>query len=251
MITVRELIYMVIDELKVLSDDSYYTEDHIKFLLSQFRAYILRRKYNRFKGAIPQVNGQYLCIDLYQNNLLEYDICDDSTYLMSVLKVPHTLYFTTPLIYPIDPLRSEITYVNLNRLKYVGNNKYLKNIIYCAHSPEGYLLFKSNNPQHIHLSKVRMFGIFEDFNSVAKLSCDEEGNICNELDAPFPLEPSLIPFLIELTVKELRAPTYSPEDKENNASDNLSNLTKPSMERNNFKSELNNPTAEDRAEMEE
>ena len=34
MSTYRELTYMVLDQLKLASDDSYYTEDHVKFLLS-------------------------------------------------------------------------------------------------------------------------------------------------------------------------------------------------------------------------
>jgi hypothetical protein len=35
----------------------------------------------------------------------------------------------------------------------------------------------------------------------------------------------LVPPLIELVVKELRGPEYSPEDKGNNAEDDLSNVS--------------------------
>ena len=248
MITLRQIIYMILDELKISSDDSVFTEDHIKFLVSQFRAYILRRKYARHKGTVPESNGQYICIDLMLDTELKRDVCGTSTYLQSVQKVPYTLFFTTPLIYPTDFMKGEITYVGKTRMKYVGENKYMQNIIYAAHSPEGKLIFKSANSQHKYLQKVRMFGVFEDFNSVSHLSCDDSGNICNEMDIIFPLEPSLIPFLIELTVKELRAPNYSPEDKSNNASDDLSDIASIQAQRNNFKSELNNPTAEDRQE---
>jgi hypothetical protein len=45
------------------------------------------------------------------------------------------------------------------------------------------------------------------------------------LDAYFPIESALIPPLIELVVKELRGPEYSPEDKENNADDDLSDVS--------------------------
>ena len=33
--TLREMVYMVIDQLKNLSDDSYYTEEHIIYLLNK------------------------------------------------------------------------------------------------------------------------------------------------------------------------------------------------------------------------
>jgi hypothetical protein len=35
---VKELVYMVLDEVKLLSDDAYYTEEHIVFLLGKYRA---------------------------------------------------------------------------------------------------------------------------------------------------------------------------------------------------------------------
>ena len=37
-------------------------------------------------------------------------------------------------------------------------------------------------------------------------------------------KPSLIPPLIELVVKELRSSEFMPEDKENNAADDMSDL---------------------------
>jgi hypothetical protein len=42
MTTYRELVYMVLDELKAKSDDFYYTEDHIIFLLDKYRAFLLK-----------------------------------------------------------------------------------------------------------------------------------------------------------------------------------------------------------------
>lgn len=39
--TYRELIYMCLDQLKVASDDAYFTTDHILFLLSKVRAALL------------------------------------------------------------------------------------------------------------------------------------------------------------------------------------------------------------------
>ena len=50
--TWREIVYMCIDELKLLSDDSYYTEDHLIFLISKFRTFILKQRYSDIKKFI-------------------------------------------------------------------------------------------------------------------------------------------------------------------------------------------------------
>ena len=41
-----ELVYMVNDLLKLISDDSVFTEDHIIYLLDTTRSFLLKQKYN-------------------------------------------------------------------------------------------------------------------------------------------------------------------------------------------------------------
>ena len=131
-----------------------------------------------------------------------------------------------PRVYPIDYYQGEITYVSRERMRYVGYNKYLKNIIYASLGPDNYLYFKSFNPQYLYLEKVRMTGIFEDSKTASELQCpDENGNIvCDILDREFPIESALVPPLIELVVKELLGAEYRPEDSSNDSADDLSNL---------------------------
>ena len=50
MSTYRELIYMVLDQLKAISDDRYIEEEHIIFLLKKYRISILE---NERKNTIP------------------------------------------------------------------------------------------------------------------------------------------------------------------------------------------------------
>ena len=51
--TLREMVYMVIDQLKNLSDDSYYTEEHIIYLLNKYRALLLKQRYSDVKRQVP------------------------------------------------------------------------------------------------------------------------------------------------------------------------------------------------------
>lgn len=64
MSTYREVIYMVSDEIKASSDDAYFTEEHIMFLLKTYRAFILKQRYADVKKQIPESNYQTICIDL-------------------------------------------------------------------------------------------------------------------------------------------------------------------------------------------
>jgi hypothetical protein len=40
--TWRQAMYMVLDEIKGMSDDFTYTEEHIMFLLGKYRTFILK-----------------------------------------------------------------------------------------------------------------------------------------------------------------------------------------------------------------
>lgn len=122
-------------------------------------------------------------------------------------------------------------------MRYVGHNKWLKNIIYASLGPDQYLYFKSSNPQYMYLEKVRMTGIFEDAESAAKLQCGNEGEeACDVLDTPFPLEEGLVTSLIEMAVKFLSGSIYKPKDTTNSASDDLSEIA--SFLRQNLKSPM-------------
>ena len=144
----------------------------------------------------------------------------------------------TPRVYTKDFYQGDITYVSRERMKYVGYNKWLSNIIYASLGPDNYLYFKSFNPQYLYLEleKVRLTGVFEEPEKAAELECNKEKGACDILDMKFPLEEALVPQVIQLVVRELSGAIYKPEDSENNANDDLSNIA--SFLRNNVKSNL-------------
>ena len=236
--TYREIAYMCLDQLKVASDDSYYTIDHILFLISKIRALLLKQTYSNIKKEIPQSNYQTICLDLMQVPAITGEPCEGGTYLRSKEKVPSTMTIGTNIVYPIDFYQgTHITYVSRERMRYVGTNKWLKNIIYTSKGPDGYLYFKSSNPQFLYLEKVRMTGIFEDPDKAAELECNSNNNLeCDVLDREFPLEEGLVASVIELVIKYLSGAVYRPKDQENDANDDLSDLV--AFIRRNMKSEF-------------
>lgn len=56
MSTYKELVYLVLDELRLHSDDALFTEDHIIFLADKYRAFLLKQKYSDIKKQIPESN---------------------------------------------------------------------------------------------------------------------------------------------------------------------------------------------------
>lgn len=222
--TWREIVYMCNDLLKLSSDDSFFTEDHLVFLISKIRTLVLKQRYSDIKKFIPESNFSTICLDLIEVPAISGEPCEGGVYLRTTVKIPYMMGIKQPRVYPIDYYQGEITYVNRDRMKYMGYNKYLTNIIYCSLGPDNYLYFKANNPQFLYLERVRLTALFENAEETFGLQCDENGNICELLDAEFPLEASLVPPLLELVVKELRGSEYMPEDKENNANDDLSDI---------------------------
>lgn len=221
MSTYRELTYQILDELKMVSDDSHFTEEHIIFLLDKFRTFLLKQRYSDIRKEIPESNYQTVCLDL--EPIKETNSCIGNTYLKSKQQIPYMMSIGSRKISTLDYFQGNINYTNSERFKYVGHNKYLKNQAYATIAPDNYLYLKSNNPKLYYLEQIKVTGIFEDSTKVAILQegCTE---FCDIMDMKFPLEESLIPPLTELIIKELSAARYQPEDSTNNASDDLSNL---------------------------
>lgn len=228
MSTYRELVYLVLDELKLTSDDALFNEEHVMFLLGKYRGLLLKQQYKDIKKEIPESNYQTLCLDLIQVPAITREPCEGGTYLRSKEKIPFLMPVATPRVYPEDYYQGDITYVSRERMKYVGYNRWLPNIIYASIGPDNYLYFKSFNPQYLYLEKARLTGIFEEPEKAAELECNRDESTCDPMDMKFPLEEALIPQVVELVVRELSRPEYLPEDKQNNADDGLSEVTSQS-----------------------
>lgn len=220
--TYKEIVYMILDELKGTSDDFSFNEDHIAFLCGKYRAFLLKQRYySDVKKAIAESNYQTVCLDLIEVPAISGELCEGGSYLRSKVKVPTTLMLGNPRVFPIDFYQGNITFVSRDRMRFVGHNKWMKDIIYCSIGPDNYLYFKSSNPQYLYLEKVKFSAIFEDPEKVSEISCNGEDIPCELIDRIFPIEEALVPPLIELVVKELRGAEYTPSDEINNAEDNL------------------------------
>ena len=226
--TFRELIYMVLDRLKATSDDSYYTEDHIKSLLNTYRSKLIQDAYSSIKKEIPQSYYQCITLPLEYTTSVAGAPCVGGRYLRSINKVPKWLPVASPIIYPVDVLTGlNMTKVPITRFRFIGDNKWFNNIIYFSLGPDNILYCKSNNPQFKYLEKISIYAVFEDTEEAEKLSCCScEDTKCSPLDKPFPIEEALIPTLLDIVISALNSSVYRPIDDNNDSTDDLPNAAR-------------------------
>ena len=227
---VKEIVYMVLDLCKAYtSDDAFFNEDHVIFLLKKYRSFLIKKELEKQKAAnVPsEFEYQQICLDLEKVPAIDGEPCTGGYYLRTTKKIPKVLDDTDPRVYPIDFYQGvNISLIPRERMRYVGTNKFLQNIIYVSLGPDLHLYLNSSNPQFFYLKKLRMSAIFEDFDEASELLCDNDGEskACDVLDEVFPIRDYLVPTLLELVVKELTGAIYKPTDNKNNASDDLSKV---------------------------
>lgn len=228
MSTYREVAYMVLDELKLVSDDASFTQEHVVWLASNYRSMLLKQHYKDIKKDIPESNYQTICIDLEKVEALPGFPCEGGYMLKSVQEIPATITSASTQVYPMHYYAGEhISFVSMNRMKYTGYNRWTKNITFASLGPDNHLWMKGQNPQFLYMKKAMVTGVFDDATKAAELACDKEGNHCDMLDSEFPLESALLPTLVELCVKELSGSVYRPEDYHNNSGDDFGKMSAP------------------------
>lgn len=229
--TVKEIVYMVLDLAKAnTTDDSFFNEDHVIFLLKKYRSFLIKKEQEKERSTTDTASDfeqQQICLDMEKTTAIDGSPCTGGYYLRSVQQIPKILEGNEPRVYPTDYYQGiHISYVPRDKMRYTGTNKFLKNILYVSLGPDLHLYLKSNNPQYYYIKKLRMNAVFEDFDKAAELLCDAEGEsrACDVLEEDFPIRDYLVPTLIELTVKELTGALYKPQDERNNASDDMNKV---------------------------
>jgi hypothetical protein len=227
--TAREIIYACLNLAKLTgSDDAVINEDLVFFLCKKYRTFLIKKEKDKEKAQSESVETseyQQICLDLEKVPAIDGDPCTGGYYLRSVQEVPSILEGTTPQVYPADFYQGiNISFVPKERMRFVGTNKFLQNIIYVSLGADKHIYLNSSNPQFFYLRQLRMNAAFEDIEKAADLLCDDECNCtaCDWMDMEFPMREHLVPVMIELVVKDLLGTKYQPIDWHNNASDDHS-----------------------------
>ena len=219
MSTYSELVYMVHDEMKRTSDDAYYTDRHIIFLLNKFRSFILKKEYNSGNKVVNPANIQQICLNVHKAPVLPDLPCELGYIVKSDEEVPAWIHIKEPIVYPVNFMQTNTNYVPFERFRYVGFGAFQGNTIYSTVGPDMHLYFKSNNPQFLYLKTAKICAVFDDPEAASLLDCSQS-TLCDIMDMEFPLESGYTMMLIQLVVKELLQGSMTPADDLNTTSDN-------------------------------
>lgn len=235
MSTFREMVYMVLDQNKLSGDDAYVEPEHVLFILSKVRAYLITQKYQKLKSQIGNANFQTLHFKLEPVENLAVCLNGHDTYLMkSTTTVPDLLLtsdyegYTEIMPKNIFGAPVNFTFVNNIRFNSVGYNRFMQNHNYVTIGPDNYIYVKSHNEDILLLEELTLRAVFEDIESAALLSantneCGEQIQ-CDILDLKFPLEEGLVTPLLETTGNYIYQMSSQSKDVRNNAADDLSSI---------------------------
>lgn len=241
--TYREIVYAVLDSTKVISDDSLIEVEHVIYIANKMRSLLFTQKYKGKKVEIPFAYYQRL------NVYFDVNYTDGSIY-KSFKQLPNILDTTNLWQYTFvsnDGMRSDnLNFINPQRFKNVGYNKWLKNQVYVTIDLDNRMYAKSpkisagNNIDLIGESGTNTLISEDGLNQlVAENLVDSyvyydtildnpiDGYRFNDddsldvLDFIFPCEESLIQPIIDLCLKEIGIINGIPRDTTNNASDDV------------------------------
>lgn len=226
---------MVLDQNKLSGDDAYVEPEHVLFMLSKVRAYLITQKYQKLKSQVGSANFQTLHFNLETVNNATACLNHGTTYLMkSTTPVPNLLLmsdyegYTEIMPAGIYGAPTNFTFVNNIRFNSVGYSRWSKNQIYVTIGPDNYIYLKSHNEDIQFLEKLTLRAVFEDIEKAAVLESqtDECGQdvVCDIMDIKFPLEEGLVTPLLETVGNYIYQMASKSKDVRNNAADDLSSI---------------------------
>lgn len=235
MSTFREVVYMILDNNKLSNDDSYVEPEHVLYLISRLRAYLLTSKYQQMKSQISNSNFQTLKLELEPAE--QFCGCNTDMYMVkSKATVPNLLllhnYEGMTSISPTGAFgcSAPFNYVNNIRFGVVGHNKWVKDQVYATISPDNYLYIKSNNSDILEMESVQVTSIFEDAEKAAQIIAAANDDPCNPnttcdvMDMQFPLEEGLIGLLLDNATNAVYGILSKSKDDKNSAADETNNI---------------------------
>lgn len=221
MATFGQIAHAIQDFSKTISDDAIINIDHIIFLMSKYRNYLLSLP----NKQLTESDYQTVCVDV--EYVVDDDLCGGEPYLLSTGPIPSTMGRGAVTIAPPAGFQYgyRFQFVNYQKFQFVGHNRWLNSFIYATIGPDGRLYVKGHQSGFKYLSKLRMTALFNDIEKAAEMACDDEccvDSACDIEDREFPLDAGYIPLLMKYVTVEITGAAWQPRDDKNNANDDLS-----------------------------
>lgn len=206
--TYKDVIYLVLNELKQTSDDIQLEEGELAVLLNIARAVVLKQRLGNNKVEIPREVIQTIPFKI---SLKESTLISDRNFNTLNLNGNHLFYNVILDLYP-DKF---VELVTLDRFKYVYNNKWLQNIVYATIGKTNkiYLKAPSDIMAEFTNPSVKINATFEGILDDPREAYPYEDNY---LDLDFAINSDLLRPIIELVIADIVKHMSIPEDIVNN-----------------------------------
>ena len=235
--TLREIIYDVLEHLNAYSDDHKFSEEHIAFKIHTKRSLLLTQAMSKLNKEIPLEALQNVCMALE----IDENCFQDLKVLKTVNKLPSTINNTGRgnIVHAFAGSRFQktINIVDYARLPYLIAEQYTDNMLYVATDPNNYLVVVNPKESHLLLEQLEVEAVFENAEEAYAYDCvnlayattynpdvetvlnEEEldPTICDFWDAKYPLESQMVGPIVQMIVKELLIKLQIPIDEINNA----------------------------------
>jgi hypothetical protein len=152
--TLREIIYDLREQYKLMSDDSWPTDQWFAFIINNARGAVMQQRYSDPRNIVPYNEYQAVTLTVGTDAVT-------TNALPAIIKT--TGNASSPVkISTSGPLQVPINVVSLDRLPYVGFNPFTTDMIYCALSTDGRVVFNSQNEMYKLIDGVSVRALFED-----------------------------------------------------------------------------------------
>lgn len=237
MATFREITYMVLDRGKLMNDDSYVEPEHVLFILSHLRAYLIASKYKQAKAQVAPSNFQTLVLNLEPVDQMCGCDMDGMCLAKSVEEIPNLLlinnYEGMATLSPVDAFGCDVKFnmISAARFSTVGYSKWQQLQSYASIAPDRRLYLKSHNSDILDMDAIQLTAVFENAEKVAEMQAEYQQNDCVDdvpcdvMDMEFPLEEGLVTLLIDYAAQAVFDMASKPRDEKNSADDELGNIT--------------------------
>ena len=226
-----KIIYDVRESLNFNSDDVNITDEYIAYLISVYRAELLKHELNSQQRTVSPINIQSFCLEMEEVSSFDCGIdvgCE--TILRSKQQLPSLIKThignSLTMVRPIDRKARSFTLIEEARLSYLPNSKFTKSIYYFIGSDSHmYLVSKSDTFKLIKC--INVSGIFadplelQDYKNCCNCDNSEDNNCFDIYESDYPISADQIPMIVTLIGQRLVTKLQIPNDNVNDGSGNF------------------------------
>lgn len=225
----EKIIYDVREQLKQYTSDSEVDDRYIVYLFGLKRSKYLRQELNNYQRTTDISVTQTLCLGLERVKASECNIdydCETILRTKRPIPKPIELHIKSAITSVKSTKRIGVPFNFTTKAKavYSGNSPFSKGIFTFLDN-DRYIYLLSDEDSLNMLECITVTGVFED-----PLDLKDYTNCCNCTDATpcfdintvdYPIQPHYIDLIKSEIVKELTRQLTIPEDKENDANNDI------------------------------